>query len=165
MVCSLGTVDDASAVCGLSFYLHVSVVLCFIFLFLYGPSDVYKFTLWQSCRVSQSSRLHIYSFIYLHSCWNRTAQGSPNPTLQFGGHTLKFTSWNVKGRNQPVKRSKVLHHLQSLGTHIAFLQETLLKTNNHSLLHKRWVGQMYHSDFSCKAKGTAILNLCHLIPN
>ena len=85
------------------------------------------------------------------------SQNSPSPTLQFGGHTLKFTSWNVKGLNQPVKRSKVLHHLQSMGTHIAFLQETHLKTDNHSLLHKRWVGQMYHSHFSCKARGTAIL--------
>ena len=77
--------------------------------------------------------------------------------LKLGGHTLKFTSWNVKGLNQPVKRSKVLHHLQSLGTHIAFLQETHLKTDNHSLLPKQWVGQMYPSHYSCKARGTAIL--------
>lgn len=84
-------------------------------------------------------------------------QSIPNPTLQHGGHALKFTSWNVKGLNEPVKRSKVLHHLQTLGTHIAFLQETHLKTDRHFLLQKRWVGQVYHSQFSCKARGTAIL--------
>lgn len=98
-----------------------------------------------------------------------TSQSNPNPTFQFGRHSLKFTSWNVKGLNQPVKRNKVLHHLQSMGIDIAFLEETHLKTDNHSLLYKRWVGQIYHSHFSCKARGTAILtNRCHSlyqIPN
>lgn len=85
------------------------------------------------------------------------SQSSPNSIRQFGGHTLKFPSWNVKGLNQPVKRNKVLHHLQSMWTHIAFLQEMHLKTDNHSLLHKQWVGQMYHTHYSCKVRGTAIL--------
>lgn len=89
-----------------------------------------------------------------------TSQSSPNLTLQFGGHTLRFTSWNVKGLYQPVKRGKVLYQIPSVGPHIVFLQETHLKADNHSLLHQRWVGQlgqMYHSHYSGKARGTAIL--------
>lgn len=74
-----------------------------------------------------------------------------------GGNNLKFVSWNCKGVNEPVKRSKVLHHLHHLGAHIVYLQETHLKTKDHQLLKRRWVGQVYHSTFQSKARGTAIL--------
>lgn len=76
---------------------------------------------------------------------------------QPAGMPLKFCSWNCKGLNQPIKRSRVLHHLQNLGAQIAFLQETHLKVTDHSRLRKGWVGQLYHSTFQCKARGTAIL--------
>uniref|UniRef100_A0A8C2XNR7 Endonuclease/exonuclease/phosphatase domain-containing protein n=1 Tax=Cyclopterus lumpus TaxID=8103 RepID=A0A8C2XNR7_CYCLU len=38
----------------------------------------------------------------------------------------KFTSWNVKGVNNPVKRQRVMSHLQQLTVDVAFLQETHL---------------------------------------
>ena len=149
--------DDGSADCDMSFCRHVlPVVLFFSLLFVYGPSDIYKGSFWQLCEVSPAFVSHTYHFIFLHSWCNMISQSSPNPTLQFGEHTLTLTSWKVKGLNQPVKRSKVLHHLQGMET-IVFLQETHLKSGNHSLLHKQWVGQMYHSHYSCKARGTAIL--------
>ena len=73
------------------------------------------------------------------------------------GNTLKLCSWNCKGLNQPVKRGKVLQHLQHLGAGIAFLQETHLKISDHSKLRKGWVGQLFHSTFQTKSRGTAIL--------
>lgn len=79
----------------------------------------------------------------------------PNmPTSQQGGGVIKFSSWNCKGLNQPIKRSKVLKHL---GVHIAFLQETHLKPSDHTRLRKRWVGQVYHSSFQSRSRGVAIL--------
>lgn len=73
------------------------------------------------------------------------------------GDEVTFCSWNVKGINEPVKRGKVLSHLQSLRADVIFLQETHLKNNSHSRLRCRWIQQIYHSNFSAKARGTAIL--------
>lgn len=70
---------------------------------------------------------------------------------------VRFTSWNVKGLNSPVKRNKVINHLKTLNTKIAFLQETHLLPSDHVKLHRGWVGQLYHSSFSSKARGVAIL--------
>ena len=78
----------------------------------------------------------------------------PLPAL---GSALRLTCWNVKGLNSPFKRSKVLNHLQSLNTKIAFLQETHLRPADHLKLRRGWVGQLYHSSFSSKARGAAIL--------
>lgn len=74
-----------------------------------------------------------------------------------GGSEVHFISWNVRGLNGPVKRTRVFSHLKRLNTEIAFLQETHLRSQDHSLLRKTWVGQAYHSNFSCRARGTAIL--------
>uniref|UniRef100_A0A3B4VKF1 exodeoxyribonuclease III n=1 Tax=Seriola dumerili TaxID=41447 RepID=A0A3B4VKF1_SERDU len=70
---------------------------------------------------------------------------------------VRFTSWNVKGMRGPVKRAKFFAHLKKLKTEIAFLQETHLVTADHMKLRKPWVGQLYHSQFNTKARGTAIL--------
>lgn len=70
---------------------------------------------------------------------------------------LRFISWNVKGLNSPVKRNKVIDHLKHLNAKIAFLQETHLKPSDHLKLRRGWVGQLYHSSFSSKAHGAAIL--------
>lgn len=70
---------------------------------------------------------------------------------------VRFTSWNVRGLNSPVKRNKVINHLIFLNTKIAFLQETHLKPLDHVKLKRGWVGQLYHSSFSSKARGAAIL--------
>lgn len=70
---------------------------------------------------------------------------------------LTFTSWNIRGSNNPVKRGNVLNHLKSLHSDIIFLQETHLKNNCHGRLKAKWVKDVYHSTFSAKARGTAIL--------
>lgn len=57
----------------------------------------------------------------------------------------------------PVKRAKIFAHLKKLKTEIAFLQEMHLVTSDHMKLKKSWVGQLYHSKFNTKARGTAIL--------
>ena len=69
----------------------------------------------------------------------------------------KFMSWNVKGVNNPVKRQKIISHLQQLKVDVAFLQETHLCNANASSLKRGWVGQVFHSKFNAKARGTAIL--------
>lgn len=68
-----------------------------------------------------------------------------------------FCSWNVNGLNEPVKRSKVLSHLKSLLADIIFLQEAHLKNDSHGKLRCRWINQIYHSNFSMKARGAVIL--------
>lgn len=74
-----------------------------------------------------------------------------------GESPVRFTSWNVRGLNGPVKRARIFSHLKRLGTEIAFLQETHLRTQDQILLRKNWVGQVFHSSFSSRARGTAIL--------
>lgn len=73
------------------------------------------------------------------------------------GANLRFVSWNVKGLNSPVKRGRVLSHLKHFNAEIAFLQETHLITKDNHRLKASWVGQCYHSNFSNKARGVAIL--------
>lgn len=55
-----------------------------------------------------------------------------------------------------MSRGKVLAHLKSLNTDIIFLQETHLKNESHNRPRGRWIGQLYHSTFPSKARGTAI---------
>lgn len=73
-----------------------------------------------------------------------------------GGSAVRFTSWNVKGLNGPVKRGKILSHIKNLKTDIAFLQETHLRSSDQLRLKKHWVGQIFHSSFNTKARGTAV---------
>lgn len=70
---------------------------------------------------------------------------------------LTFSSWNVRGVNNPVKRGKVLTHLKSLASDIMFLQETHLNNSSHGRLRGKWIGEVYHLTFSSKARGAAIL--------
>lgn len=70
---------------------------------------------------------------------------------------LTFSSWNVRGVNNPVKRGKILTHLKSLTSDIMFLQETHLKNSSHGRLKANWIGKVYHSNFSSKKRGAAIL--------
>jgi len=63
----------------------------------------------------------------------------------------------VKGVNHIIKRNKILTHLKRLEANISFLQETHLISADHYKLQKSWVGQMYHSDFQSRSRGTAIL--------
>lgn len=70
---------------------------------------------------------------------------------------VRFVSWNVKGLNGPVKRSKVFSHLKSLKADILFLQETHLRVKDHIRLRKAWISQVYHSRHDGSSKGVAIL--------
>lgn len=73
------------------------------------------------------------------------------------GSGLRFCSWNCRGLNNPVKRSKVLHHLQHLGAQVVFLQETHLKITHQTKLRSDWIGHTYISPSSGKSRGVAIL--------
>ena len=70
---------------------------------------------------------------------------------------VRFVSWNVKGLNGPVKRSRVFSHLKSINADILFLQETHLRLKDHTRLRKVWIGQVYHSRHDGSSKGVAIL--------
>lgn len=56
-----------------------------------------------------------------------------------------------------MKKQRIGSYLQQLNSDIAFLQETHLKNDYVSYLKKGWVGQVYHSQFNAKARGTATL--------
>lgn len=70
---------------------------------------------------------------------------------------LKIISINVRGINSPIKRKKILTYLKSHSTDIAFIQETHLSEREHAKLKRDWVGHVYHSSFSTKSRGVAIL--------
>ncbi len=70
---------------------------------------------------------------------------------------LTFWLGTAGAINDPVKHSKVLHHLHHLKAHIVFLQESHLKVSQHTSLRCRWVGQVFHSTFQSKARGIVIL--------
>ncbi len=72
-----------------------------------------------------------------------------------GGKGLTFSSWNVRGLNNPVKRGKILTDLKSLASDIMFLQETHLNNSSHGRLRAKWIGEICHSNFSSKARGAA----------
>lgn len=55
------------------------------------------------------------------------------------GHPVRFISWNVKGLNGPVKRTKVFSHLKQLKPDILFLQETHLRVEDHNRLNRNWI--------------------------
>lgn len=71
--------------------------------------------------------------------------------------SIQCVSLNAKGLNNVVKRQKIVTYLQQLKTEIAFIQETHLKSNSVKYLKRKWVGQLFHSQFNVKARGTAIL--------
>lgn len=64
--------------------------------------------------------------------------------------------------NHPLKRKRVLTHLHQLKVDIVFLQETHLKISDHLRLRTRWVGEVYHSKFQSKSRGTALLISKHV---
>ena len=76
-----------------------------------------------------------------------------NPTP----NNVRFVSWNVKGLNKFSKMSRIMSHLQFLKADIAFLEETHLTPSDVPRLKRGWVGHLFHSNYSCKARGAAIL--------
>lgn len=76
---------------------------------------------------------------------------------RIGSAATSFVSWNVKGLNHPVKRSKVFSHLKKLKGDIVYLQETHLCPKDHSRLNRDGFSQIFHSTFQSKSRGAAIL--------
>ena len=70
---------------------------------------------------------------------------------------IRFISWNVKGMNSAIKANKVVNHLQHLKGDLCFLQETHLRTSDISRIKKPWMGHVFHSKFSERARGAAII--------
>lgn len=66
-------------------------------------------------------------------------------------------SWNVRGLGNHVKRAKVFAHLKSLFADISFLQETHIRPKDQARLKCNWAGHIFHSTFSSKARGVAIV--------
>lgn len=68
---------------------------------------------------------------------------------------LNLISWNVKGLNRPIKRSRV--HLSQL--HVGKAQETHFRNTDVNRICRSWVGEVYHSGFNSKARGTTIYTI------
>lgn len=69
----------------------------------------------------------------------------------------RFVSWNVRGVNGAIKRGKVISHMRQLKGDIYFLQETHLKTSEISRIKRPWMSHVFHSKFSMRARGAAII--------
>lgn len=63
----------------------------------------------------------------------------------------------MRGLNSPIKRGKVYTHLKKLGSEVIFLQETHIKNTAKFSIKAPWMSQVYQSNFSCKARGVAII--------
>ena len=70
---------------------------------------------------------------------------------------LRFTTWNVKGVNEALKAYRITNHLMELKSDIIFIQETHLLKTEVKKIKRNWIEYMYHSTFSSKARGVAIL--------
>jgi len=80
-----------------------------------------------------------------------------NPNLTSKGSGITFTSWNVRGLGHAIKRAKVFSHLKSLSADVMYLQETHIRPTREKMLKCSWVGHIFQSTFSSKARGVAIL--------
>lgn len=59
--------------------------------------------------------------------------------------------------NKAIKIGKVMTQLQHLKGDIIFLQETHLKTSDIQRIKKPWMSHVFHSKFSARARGVAII--------
>ena len=57
---------------------------------------------------------------------------------------MKFASWNVRGINSQIKRSKILNHLKKLNADICLLQETHLLESEHKKLQNSQFSSSLH---------------------
>lgn len=87
----------------------------------------------------------------------RLGRDEHDQIMSVNGRNINFVSWNVKGMNNTVKASKVITHLQELKGDICFLQETHLRKSEFPRIKKPWMGHLFHSRFSERARGVAII--------
>ena len=78
-------------------------------------------------------------------------------TMTTTGRGVRLISWNTKGMNKATKIGKVMVQLQHLNGDIIFLQETHLKTSDTLCIKKAWMSHLFHSKFSQRARGVAII--------
>uniref|UniRef100_A0A3B1J2S8 exodeoxyribonuclease III n=1 Tax=Astyanax mexicanus TaxID=7994 RepID=A0A3B1J2S8_ASTMX len=71
--------------------------------------------------------------------------------------TINIISWNVRGFQNPIKRSKILSNLAKQKCDIALIQESHLIEEEVLKLKKKWVGHVYSSSFNSKSRGVLIL--------
>uniref|UniRef100_H3A755 exodeoxyribonuclease III n=1 Tax=Latimeria chalumnae TaxID=7897 RepID=H3A755_LATCH len=71
--------------------------------------------------------------------------------------SLTYICWNINGITHPIKMKRILSFLKSHQVHMAMLQETHLTQVEHDKLCRDWVGKCFHSLYSSKARGVAIL--------
>lgn len=74
-----------------------------------------------------------------------------------GGQKVRFISLNTGGMNTTLKQTKIMTYIKNLQADVMLLQETHLQKTDHRKLSRPWIGQIFHSQFNCKTRGTAIL--------
>lgn len=77
-------------------------------------------------------------------------------------NNIRFISWNVKGANQAIKINKIMTHVQGLGGEVVFLQETHLRTGETLRIKRGKFNHLFHSKFSDRSRGAAILIQNHI---
>lgn len=70
---------------------------------------------------------------------------------------VRFASLNTGGLNAVLKRTKIMTYIKNLIADVIFLQDTHLLKSDHGKLKRPWIGQIFHSQFNLKTRGTAIL--------
>lgn len=69
----------------------------------------------------------------------------------------RLMNWNVRGLNQPVKKSRVFSQLNELKSEILYLQETNLLNKDQAKLCRGGFTHVFHSDSGNKSRGVTIL--------
>ena len=66
---------------------------------------------------------------------------------------INLMTWNVNGLNNPMKKKKVLSHINSKGSDLIYLQETHLEDGESQRLNRGWVGHVSYSGGNGKSRG------------
>ncbi len=72
------------------------------------------------------------------------------------GQAVRIISLNTGGLNSPVKRTKILTYIKNLNADV-FIQETHLCNSDKQKQKRPRIGQILHSKFNLKTRGTTIL--------
>lgn len=83
------------------------------------------------------------------------------PCKTFTEHSIMTTvtvlSWNVRGLQDPLKRTMVSSLLRKHLPAVCALQETHLTADSVSCRNFRWVGKAYHSNHTSYSRGVSVL--------
>lgn len=134
------------------FYLYL--LLLFVWYWCYGVCSFFHtfIFVWFDSRAAQQMFTNPYSYIFNVWAISLTVQ-----SIQGGRWFIRFISWNINGSQNPVKRKKCLSYLKSQQADVALIQETHLTESEINKFKRDWVGQLFHSSYSSKKCGVAIL--------